>query len=593
MRNFAVVASVACLAVMAGCRGGETAPKSVEPAAGVDKAAVVAREKKADDEVNRDEIQRAADAFVQDFGVTVGGLYKESSLAYWKAANTGDKASFDEYAAKDLAARKYLSDPDRYAKVQMFLKHTDLLTTVTARAMKMIELSYKENQLPDDMLEKLVKMSSEIEMTFNTYRAEIDGRKYTNNELLDVLSAEKDSKKRQQAWEALKQVGQKVGPMLLDLARVRNEAARMLGFVNFWDMRMRLQDHDPDMVLNLFKDLKAKTDKPFADMKAALDGELAGTFGVAADNLMPWHYDNPFFQAAPPSPTLDLDVFYKDKTKEDIVAIGKKFYQDIGIPIDEIVTNSDFFEREGKDQHAFCTDIDRMGDVRMLLNVKPTQEWMDTMLHEAGHAAYAKYNDPALPWVLRDSAHILTTEGIAMLFGAMAKNPKWLKAYAGADPAAVDRVAPDLAKQRQREQLIFARWAMVMFFFEHDLYANPARPDLNKLWYDYVEDLQGLTRPIDRDMPDWAAKPHFTIAPVYYHNYLLGELFGSMLRQKLATLAGHQGPASTLDFVGRQDFGTFIVNAIFKPGMAQPWPEFVKSAFGVPFSPDAFVSEVQ
>lgn len=590
MRRFVLAASVAALFLACGCTKKEE-PKAPEQAGA--QPAAPATPKKADEQVNREEIQRAADAFVQEFGVTVGGLYKESALAYWKAANTGDKAAFDEYAAKDLAARKYLSDPERYQKVLTFVKNANLLPPTTARAMKMIELSYKENQLPADMLEKLVKMSSEIEMTFNTFRAEIDGKKYTNNDLLDVLSTETDSVKRQQAWEALKQVGAKVGPMLLDLARVRNQAAVMLGYANFWEMRMRLQDHDPEMVLALFKDLKSKTDKPFADMKAALDAEISAKYGVAVDKLRPWHYDNPFFQAAPPSPTLDLDVFYKDKTKEDIVAIGGRFFTDIGIPIDEIITNSDFYEREGKDQHAFCTDIDRQGDVRMLLNVKPTQEWMDTMLHESGHAAYSKYNDPALPWVLRDSAHILTTEGIAMLFGALAKNPTWLKAYAGADPASVDKVAPELAKQRQREQLIFARWAMVMFFFEHDLYTNPDRADLNKLWYDHVESLQGLTRPEGRGAPDWAAKPHFTIAPVYYHNYLLGELFGAMLRQKLGAIAGHQGPTSTLDFVGKKEFGTYIVNAIFKPGMAQPWPEFVKTAFGVPFSPDAFVSEVQ
>ncbi len=29
--------------------------------------------------------------------------------------------------------------------------------------------------------------------------------------------------------------------------------------------------------------------------------------------------------------------------------------------------------------------------------------------------------------------------------------------------------------------------------------------------------------------PDWAAKIHMTGAPVYYHNYLLGELIASQL----------------------------------------------------------------
>ena len=585
MRNVMFGLCVLFVAAAVGCKKEAPAPAPV--------AAAPEHEKMAAPDVNKDEIQRVASNFVDDYGTVVGGLYKESALAYWKAANTGDKASFDEYAAKELEVRKYLSDTDRYAKLQQLRKHGNLLEPVTARALEVIELAYKENQLPADMLKKLVEKSSEIEMTFKTHRAEIDGKKYSNNELLDVLGAETDTAKRKQAWEALKQVGAVVGPMLLDLARTRNEAAKLLGYANYWEMRMRMQEHDPDMVVKLFEDLKAKTDKPFFDMKGELDRELAAKFGMKPEELMPWHYDNPFFQQAPPAPNLDLDIFYKHMAKEDIVTLAQKFYTDIGMPIDQIIANSDYYEREGKDQHAFCTDIDRMGDVRMLLNVKPTAEWMDTMLHEAGHAAYAKYNNPKLPWALRDAAHILTTEGIAMLFGALAKNPAWLKAYAKADPAMVDKVAPELAKQRKREQLIFARWAMVMFFFEKDLYTNPDNPELNKIWYDRVVELQGLVRPAERTAADWAAKPHFTIAPVYYHNYLLGELFATMLRAKLSEIAGHTGPASELDFVGKADFGRFIIAQIFEPGMVQPWPEFVKTAFGKPFTPDAFVAEVQ
>ena len=64
------------------------------------------------------------------------------------------------------------------------------------------------------------------------------------------------------------------------------------------------------------------------------------------------------------------------------------------------MANSDFFEREGKDQHAFCITIDRGADVRMLLNVKPTADWMDTMLHESGHAVYYKFIDRSLPFNL-------------------------------------------------------------------------------------------------------------------------------------------------------------------------------------------------
>ena len=65
-----------------------------------------------------------------------------------------------------------------------------------------------------------------------------------------------------------------------------------------------------------------------------------------------------------------------------------------------------------------------------------------------------------------------------------------------------------------------------MVNFEKRLYKNPDQ-DLNKLWWDLVKEYQLID--FTRDKPDWASKIHFVNAPVYYHNYLLGEVFASQL----------------------------------------------------------------
>jgi peptidyl-dipeptidase A len=518
-------------------------------------------------------------------------LDKAGAEAYWKAANSGKVEDFEASAKAEMASRTFHSDPAAYKDILRLLKSADRMDAVTRRALQVAKLGYEENQLPQDVLAELVHKGSEIEQVFNTYRATLNGKAYTNNQLLEALEHETGTAERQATWEALKQVGAKVGPLLVDLARVRNRAAKTLGYANFWDMKVRMQEHDPALLVALFDRLERETDAPYAAMKARLDAEVSARLKVPVADLMPWHYDNPFFQAAPPSAAIDPDVFYADRKKEDIVTLAKDFYADIGLPMGDIIARSDYYDREGKDQHAFCIDVDRAGDVRMLLNIQPKAEWMDTMLHESGHAVYSAYNDPDLPYNLRDSAHILTTEGVAMLFGALGKNPGWMVAYAGVDKARAEAAAPALYEQRRREQLIFARWAMVMFRFEKALYEDPGR-DLDTLWYDLVVRLQGLKRPAGRHA-DWAAKPHFTIAPVYYHNYLLGELFGAQLRAKLAAMSGHPGPVATLSFNGRKDFGKYLVDAVFRPGMRWEWPEFVTRATGRPLGTEAFVAEVQ
>ena len=96
-------------------------------------------------------------------------------------------------------------------------------------------------------------------------------------------------------------------------------------------------------------------------------------------------------------------------------------------------------EKPGKSPHAFCTDLDREGDVRVLANIVPNEYWMGTMLHELGHAVYSSVTIPeSLPYLLRTDAHILATEGMAMMFERFAGSADWLRAMGieVSDPAA-------------------------------------------------------------------------------------------------------------------------------------------------------------
>jgi len=106
--------------------------------------------------------------------------------------------------------------------------------------------------------------------------------------------------------------------------------------------------------------------------------------------------------------------------------LGRSFYANFGLPVDDILKNSDLYERKGKYQHAFETDIDRLGDIRVMLNIKNNHEWMSTMLHELGHGVYSKNEPRDLPFLLRSEAHIFLTEGIAELMERQADNADWL-----------------------------------------------------------------------------------------------------------------------------------------------------------------------
>src|SRR5207344_1990576 len=199
--------------------------------------------------------------------------------------------------------------------------------------------------------------------------------------------------------------------------------------------------------------------EPFAKAKVEIDAKLAKNYGVQPADLRPWHYHDPFFQEAPAVYDVDLNGPFANA---DIQRICREFYAGIGLPIDDVLARSDLYEKPGKSPHAFCTDIDRQGDVRVLANIVPNEYWMGTMLHELGHSVYSSRNiPPSVPYVLRTEAHILTTEGVAMLFERFSKDADWLKSMGVtvADPQAFDLAG---AQARRARLLIFSRWCQVM-----------------------------------------------------------------------------------------------------------------------------------
>jgi peptidyl-dipeptidase A len=303
---------------------------------------------------------------------------------------------------------------------------------------------------------------------------------------------------------------------------------------------------------------------------------------VPVDALRPWHWEDPFSQEAPASDAVSLDAWFAGT---DPAALSTEFFRGIGLPVDEVMARSDLYERDGKDQHAFCTDIDRAGDVRVLCNLRPDEYWTKVMLHELGHAVYDAYLPRELPFLLRTVSHVLTTESVAMYFGRLTRQPEWLRDVLGAEVDA--REAAAVRDQLRAQMLTAARWILVMAYFERDLYRDP-EADLNRLWWDLVERLQYVRRPDGRDEPDWAAKIHLSGAPVYYHNYLLGELMASQVSAALNRELGDRGGRS---IAGEPRVGAFFRERVFDPGAKLPWNELLVHATGEPLTPRFFVDD--
>jgi peptidyl-dipeptidase A len=504
-------------------------------------------------------------------------LSRASNLAWWESQVSATEENAARRTQAELALSDALADRELFADVGGALAAAG--NGLVRRQLVLLRNLMLEHQLSDDLRARIVELESSVDLRFSRHRGVVGGVEVGDTEIKRILRRSDDADERREAWEASKTVGAEVADDVRELARLRNEAARSLGFRDWFALSLTSDELDEQKLVDTLAAADRVTAEPFARWKAALDERLAARFGCAVDELRPWHYADPFFQEPPPDGAVDLDPLFEG---EDVVALARRTFEGIGLEVERILDRSDLYPREGKNQHAFCIDIDRRGDVRVLANTVPTHECADTMLHELGHGVYDLGFRAELPWLLR-SSHLVATEASALLSGALSTRGEWLERILGVGADEVAELRDRLEAARAAELLVFTRWVLVMNAFERALYADP-EADLDARWWELVSRHQLVTPPDGRRAPDWAAKIHIAVAPVYYHTYLYGAIAGLQLTAALEDEAG--------GIVDRPEAGAALRDRLFAPGQSVRWDELVQQASGAPLSVESLARAV-
>ncbi len=520
-------------------------------------------------------------AFLRELNETLRTLYTRSSTANWNLATTGK----DEFAAAceqaDLELRLFLADRNRFDTINTMLAGSDL-NELERRQFVVAHNMMVENQLDKETLQQLVSKQIALQEIVTKFRGTIDGKEVNNKQIEEILRSSTDNDLRKKAWVASKQVGAVLEPKLMDLIKLRNDSAVKLGYANYYEMEIELQEFDSSWLCGILTTYRQQTDVLFRRVKDAIDEAVGKRLGVEPDRLMPWHMSDMFFQEAPRTTQTDLAIFYEGKGDHVVEGFATATYDSIGLDIRDILKRSDLYERPSKDQHAFTTHLDRQGDVRVLANLRPNETEMETLLHEMGHATYDKHLDFSLPALLRAAAHTFTTEAVAMFFGRMARSPEWYRQIVGIDEASYHKLQGELPTAIRDQMLVSTRWITHFALFERELYRTEVSD--SRRWYQGVRDIQYLNVPEERlDQPDWAAKYHFAMAPVYYHNYLLGEMLASQFDHALRARSGGE--------VLTTENGRWFVNSVFTPGARYPWNSMIERATGEPLNPTYLVQQ--
>ena len=512
----------------------------------------------------------SANQFFHTFIPEVKAKSRQVNLAAWILETTGSADAANLKAELETELRLLFNDKETYQKLSGWEKDPAIVDPLQKRQINVLVRQFIPNQIDQPLLEKIAKQEAALAVKYSNFRPLLGGQPQTENDLREILKTEANLAKRREAWEASKEIGKELAPAVLSLVRLRNEAAKSVGYSDFFEMQLSLQEVESKWLFDFLDQCAKQSESAYLKVLDQINQDAKQRFKASEADLGPWCWAEPFCQEDPVG-TKELDSL---AAGVDILKAAEGFYAKMGLDVSEILKRSDNFERAGKNQHAFCTHIDREGDVRTLNNVRPTIKWLETVLHELGHAVYEMGYAKELPWLLKEPPHMLTTEAMALLAGRQAYRKRSLDLLLGRGSDLLKEKAEESLKRRQ---LIFSRWALVMTYFERELYRNPDQ-DLQKLWWETVERFQKIKCTGSRHGCDFAAKFHIGLAPVYYFSYLLGEVLASAIEEHCSAFA-------------TPETGNFLHDKLFLPGNRASWDVLVSEMTGGPLDKAAWIRQ--
>ncbi|MDP8209109.1 MAG: M2 family metallopeptidase [Candidatus Electryonea clarkiae] len=512
-------------------------------------------------------------------------LRTQYSEASWKASISGTDKDYSAVEDAETNLRLKLSSKELYEELGKLLSDPGVQNILLRRWAALMRHEIAPNRLPEETIVDLVSRQKKIEVKMNTFRPEVSGQSLTMNQVHEILRTSTDMSLRRDAWEASKKIGPIIAEELVELVRARNIAARSLGFPDHYRMLLELQEIDEARLFSQLGRFADLSEDPFRRMRANLDRLIADKYKLEAIDLAPWHYSDPFFQEVPPVYGVNTDPVYEGRGTMEWT---QKYFEGVGLSIESILDKGDYLEKDGKHPHAYCDHIDRNGDVRVLMNLKDNTYWASTSLHEFGHAVYELNIDRSLPHTLRIPAHTAVTEAVAMFFGRLARDIEWMASMFRLKGSEIKELQKPLAQERKIEKAILGRWILVMVHFERGFYRDPDY-DQQQRWWDLVQRFQ-LVRPVAgrEKEADWAVKSHIADAPVYYHNYLLGEWIASQFHEAIIRDLKLEEPPV---FHNMHELGDWFKEKVFTHGAYWEFTELVRNVTGSSPQPDAFINQ--
>lgn len=552
-------------------------------------------------------LQDSVQTYLNGYNKTFQELNITSNETSWKSQTHIVEGDSTNAVANNKAQEEYAKFTGSTSTIETarkYLAQQDKLTELQIKQLKAI--LYKAANNPETIQDVVkARIKAETKQTENLFGFDykINGKSVTTNDIDGILGAEKNIIKRQNAWEASKEVGKGLKEGLVNLRDLRNKTVQGLGYKDFFEYQVSDYGMTTEEMIGMLQQFNRELYPLYRELHTYARYELAKKYAVKeVPDLLPAHWlPNRWGQDWSnliEVEGINLDSALKTKDAEWIVKQGERFYVSLGFP--ELPKT--FWEKSDlypvpagsnykKNNHASAWHMDYDQDVRSLMSVIPTSEWYETSHHELGHIYYyLSYSNPEVPVLLREGANRAYHEALGSLMGMAAMQKPFMENL---------NLIPKNSKSDEMKSLLKEALHYVAFIpfstgtmsmFEHDLYANNLPADqFNKRWWELAGRYQGIAPPTARgeEYCDAATKTHINDDAAQYYDYALSYVLLFQIHDHIAKEILHQDPHAT-NYFGSKEVGKFIAD-IMKPGASKDWREVLKEKTGSELSAKAML----
>lgn len=451
-----------------------------------------------------------------------------------------------------------LKSPESWKVIQDLLSGD--ISPPDRRRAEIMEMTFRPYHLSrelNDLILAITEITNELSSVLNTFRFSVAGREITSPEISRILLSEPDRNLRKIAYQARTQVNiPLVEAGFLQLLDLRKELASVYGTPDFVHYQLEQQELSPAIFDSWKEEIKSVL---------PLMNEIRSGFSekiIAESTVMPWDVAYISGKIAP-------ELSYRVNMADFYNPVSKLFSM-FGFDITDMNITYDIFPRKNKSEWGYNFPIDTGIDSRILANVRDRFYEFGVLLHETGHAVHSFTTDPG-EIILNMGISGIVSEGIANLFGGFINHPAFYSQFFTEN---LDKAGKNFKRLRLWNRVNNLR-SVSRILFDQALYRNRIEniDDIHQLLWKTNLEVLGQ-KPCD-DKPVWASTIHYTTHPIYFHNYLLGDLMCDMLKQVFIARE------NVSDVTNKpKQFGRFIMDEVINVSGRYPFPELYRRISG-------------